>query len=504
LVSITKTSSVALLAGATLLLSFPAMATVNSWSSPPTTLSVAGQSAEDVVVVSSNGLAVAAWERNNGTDDIIQVSTSLNGGTWSTPAVDISPVLFNSGDVQLAVNSSNLFMAVWEGDVDASTSTDVIWFSTSSDGLSWSSPPLALSSSISGEDADDPQLTVGANGLITVVWEYNNGTDDIIQSRSTLDGITWTPVFDLTGSGEDAFDPRLAVTPAGVTLAFWETDDGQSWRIQSRSTSNGTSWTDIVGVSGVWAEEDAYNPQVTVNSNGLVLVVFELDSGSTSIIRSSFSSDGLIWSGGPISSIEGDSLGQQVTVNSSGLFTAVWVDEGTDDIIQSSSSMDGINWSPIKNLSAAGRDSQDPQLTVNSAGIFVVVWEGDKSEQDSDDVIWWSSSSDGVNWSVALPVYSSDDSLDADDPQVTADSTTGRVTAAWERDPDSNTDSDIIQASYITLAGGQGQGPATPSSTTTPTLAATGANVEWLVVAGLIAVIAGAGFLTVSRRKRTA
>ncbi len=34
-------------------------------------------------------------------------------------------------------------------------------------------------------------------------------------------------------------------------------------------------------------------------------------------------------------------------------------------------------------------------------------------------------------------------------------------------------------------------------------LAATGANVEWLFVAGLTAVIAGAGFLTVSRRKRT-
>jgi LPXTG-motif cell wall-anchored protein len=45
--------------------------------------------------------------------------------------------------------------------------------------------------------------------------------------------------------------------------------------------------------------------------------------------------------------------------------------------------------------------------------------------------------------------------------------------------------------------------PSTPAATTTPTLATTGANVEWLMVAGLIAVIAGAGFLTVSRRKRT-
>jgi LPXTG-motif cell wall-anchored protein len=49
-----------------------------------------------------------------------------------------------------------------------------------------------------------------------------------------------------------------------------------------------------------------------------------------------------------------------------------------------------------------------------------------------------------------------------------------------------------------------------PSTTTTTTttaaavaLATTGANVEWLMVAGLIAVIAGSGFIAFSRRKRT-
>jgi LPXTG-motif cell wall-anchored protein len=42
------------------------------------------------------------------------------------------------------------------------------------------------------------------------------------------------------------------------------------------------------------------------------------------------------------------------------------------------------------------------------------------------------------------------------------------------------------------------------AANTAPKLAATGANVEWLMVAGLLAVIAGAGFLVASRRKRTA
>jgi LPXTG-motif cell wall-anchored protein len=46
--------------------------------------------------------------------------------------------------------------------------------------------------------------------------------------------------------------------------------------------------------------------------------------------------------------------------------------------------------------------------------------------------------------------------------------------------------------------------PSAPVSSTTSTLATTGANVEWLMFAGLLAVIAGANFLTISRRKRTA
>lgn len=49
-----------------------------------------------------------------------------------------------------------------------------------------------------------------------------------------------------------------------------------------------------------------------------------------------------------------------------------------------------------------------------------------------------------------------------------------------------------------------GSGGAAPASTTAPKLAKTGANVEWLMFAGVIALIGGASFLTISRRKRTA
>jgi len=54
-----------------------------------------------------------------------------------------------------------------------------------------------------------------------------------------------------------------------------------------------------------------------------------------------------------------------------------------------------------------------------------------------------------------------------------------------------------------TCAAPNSGGAAAPAATTAPTLAATGASIDWLFVAGLFAVIAGSSFLAFSRRKRT-
>jgi LPXTG-motif cell wall-anchored protein len=72
-----------------------------------------------------------------------------------------------------------------------------------------------------------------------------------------------------------------------------------------------------------------------------------------------------------------------------------------------------------------------------------------------------------------------------------------------------------IEVAGVKLFGSVGSASSTPTPTPTPTpttapastipaaaLATTGANFEWLMVAGMLAAIAGAGFLTVGRRKR--
>jgi LPXTG-motif cell wall-anchored protein len=77
-----------------------------------------------------------------------------------------------------------------------------------------------------------------------------------------------------------------------------------------------------------------------------------------------------------------------------------------------------------------------------------------------------------------------------------------------ENELENDADSPLVERSLNTsvpgrfVIGQRGGATVVDSATITPTLAATGANVEWLFVAGLIAVVAGSGFLAVSRRKR--
>jgi hypothetical protein len=61
-------------------------------------------------------------------------------------------------------------------------------------------------------------------------------------------------------------------------------------------------------------------------------------------------------------------------------------------------------------------------------------------------------------------------------------------------------ESNYIEVAGVKLFGSVGNTGSTP----TPTLATTGPDVELLLIGSLIAVVAGAGFLALGRRKRTA
>jgi LPXTG-motif cell wall-anchored protein len=384
------------------------------------------------------------------------------------------------------VDSTGLDTAVWTLKVG---SDYIIQSSTSQSGSPWVGPDDV---SIAGVYASSAKVTVDSSGLVTAVWVRDDGNQKIIQSSTSLSGLPWSPPADLSAIGEDASSPQVTVDSDGLATAVWQRSNGVNTIIQSSTSLNGGPWSSPpANLSAIG--EDASSPQVTVDSDGLATAVWQRFQGGTRFIQSSSSLEGGTWSTGVNVSLSGEhSFNSQVTVDSNGLVTAIWERSGTQKRIQSSTSLDGVTWSTPVNLFITDRNATVPQVTVDFAGLATAIWQRFDGQGYS---IQSSTSLNGGLWST--PVTLSVGEGDAFSPQL-ALGQSSRVTAVWYYLGGSN---EVIQSSRFRETTTP---PNSPAPITSPTLAATGANVEWLFVAGLLAVVAGAGFLTISRRKRTA
>jgi hypothetical protein len=250
------------------------------WSTP-VNLSATDQDVGDPqVTVDSTGLVTAVWYRNNGSHEIIQASSSQSGGPWSTPA-DLSAPGRNALDPQVTVDSTGLATAIW---ARSNGSNDIIQSSSSQSGGPWSTP---ADLSQLGQSATAPQVTVSSTGLATAVWRRYNGTHRIIQSSSSQSGGPWSTPENLSEPGQAASAPQVTVSSTGLATAVWRRSNGTNNIIQSSSSQSGGPWSTPADLSAPGEDNDY--PLVSVSSNGLVATVWTR-SGNTiqsSILTSS-------------------------------------------------------------------------------------------------------------------------------------------------------------------------------------------------------------------------
>lgn len=454
------------------LVGLPSAAAVGNWSAPVDASLEARNIQQHQFTVDSAGTATAIWMN----DGIIQSSSRPNGGTWSTP-VDVSLTGAWAHHPQVTVDSSGLATAVW---YRSNGSNDIIQSSSRPLGGNWSTP---VDVSLPGGNASRPQVTVDPLGRVTAIWARSNGSNEIIQSSSRPSGGDWSSPVDVSLEGENAAQQQVTVDSAGLATAVWTRYIDGDRIVQSSTRPSGGDWSTPVNVSVLG--DTANDPQVTVDSSGLVSVVWSRRIGDNLLIQSSSRPSGGTWSTPVELSLPGqDASKPQVTVDSTGLATAVWwryADGGA--IVQSSSSRDGGPWTTPIDVSSPGERASQPQLTVDSSGQVTAVWRREVGNgPESTFVVQSSSLPRGGTWSI--PVDLSIEGESGDEPKVKADPT-GAVTAVWRRTVEGNR---IIQSSFIA-------GP-------TPALANTGGEFDRHLGFGLIAAVLGAGVIALSRRKR--
>jgi len=328
------------------------------------------------ITTDSLGTWIAVWQSQDtlggtiGTDSDILFSRSTDiGQTWSAPApLNTNAATDNSVDAapQLTTDAAGNWIAVWQstgGDGPLGTDNDILYSRSTDAGHTWTDPaPLNTNAADDLGSDEDPQLAVDSAGNWIAVWTSCDslggtiGDDrDILFSRSTNNGATWTPPAALNvnadiDSGSD-YSPQLTTDSAGNWIAAWvctdslggtNGDDGDI--VFSRSTNYGETWTQPAHLNSNASTDYELDcrPQVAVDSAGNWIAIWCRYSGSyyDADVYFSHSTDlGATWSDlAPLNDDAGsDSLGDhhpQFTVDLTRNWIAVWTDFVESDLSQ--------------------------------------------------------------------------------------------------------------------------------------------------------------------------
>ncbi len=254
------------------------------WVPANTNLSLAGQNAfSNQVAADPSGRFVAVWNRSDGANPRIQASTSTNGTDWvpMLMPINLSSAGQNTDNPQIIADASGRFVAVWRR-VDAGSRT--IQASTSTDGINWSMvpadlfPPSALVSSA-------PQISVDPSGLFVAIWSINSGGIDIVQTSTSTDGVTWSSPVSISNPGSDSVSPVVKGDSLGGFIAVWKSNIGGFFVIQTSTSTDGIVWTTPVDVSD--PASDSSDPQLAVDGSGNYVAVWEFIESLRNIIQAS-------------------------------------------------------------------------------------------------------------------------------------------------------------------------------------------------------------------------
>jgi len=487
-----------------------------TWSAAAVLTSLAssdtGSDGPPSVVTDENGLWAAVWSSTEnlggvaGTDSDIFVSQSTNDGmTWSGPDV-LAPPIFADIDrdfePSLATDDNGTWVAVWpigrESQGTPALQYDVAWARSTDNGMTWSAPDFLSPSAPTPAANWNCRVATDKQGTWVVVWESTDdlggtiGTDrDILFSRSTDNGIAWSPpgLLNSTGSSDGSdYDMRPTVTAdsAGNWIVAWAMDSaltGNEFDIAYARSTNGLAWSaaQLLNTDS-GSDEHSDGPVVIVtDDNGVWIAAFtgndyEADPGGYRMMVARSTTAGLIWSPPQVVSYIGssylpdfytpslatDRLGNWILVWSGDSDPEANFDQWTE-VYYTKSNNDGMTWSYPQTLvtpeSADPYGGSNPSIATDGMQNWTVVWGSD----DHDGLAYVRSYNAGASWSTPTQLDAAGGVVpDGADgiPCLVADSA-GHFTVLWYRQRSDYlvSDSDLLAAT-VTV------GPPMPVSTT--------------------------------------
>ena len=422
---------------AAVVLAAPARA---AWTGP---VDVSGSPATaPQVAIDADGDAVFVWtalEISGCECNRIQTRTRWADGTWSGgPNLSTSAGVADTFRSQVAVDADGDAVFTWTR-WDGANYRIQARARAANGALS---PVQTLSGA--GQDAGEPQVAIDADGDAVFAWTRLDGTNNRIQARGRTAAGSLSAVQTLSGAGQHADGAQVAVDADGDAVLTWQRFDGTDYRVQARARSSAGTLGGVQTLSG--AGHSAGGAQVAVDADGDAVFAWQRFNGSLWRIQArARAADGTLSPVQGLSAGPNSAFNPQLGVDASGNAVFTWwrVDNGLNRV-QARARDAGGALAAIEDLTgpiASGSPELPlPQVGVDSDGDSVFVW---MEEDTSGNVLVQARarSAAGVLGPAGALSAAGQDSIY---PQV-AVSPGGSAVAAWEA---GSSTSNLIQAAF--------------------------------------------------------
>jgi hypothetical protein len=339
------------------------------------TLSDPGQNASDLqVAVDPNGNAVFVWRRFDGTDPTngccFRIEARARSAAGTLSAIDtLSDPGQNASSPQVTVDGGGNAVFAW---ARFNGANDVIETRARSSGGTLSAVQLL---SVVGQNASQPQVSVDPNGNATFAWRRFDGTKNRIQARARSAAGTLSTVQSLSAASQDASQPQVAVDGSGKAVFVWSVFNGTNDIIQARTRSAAGTLSATQALSG--GGQNASSPQVAVDGGGNAVFAWVRFNGTNYVIQARMrSAAGTLSSLLPVSAVGQNAEAPQVGIDSSGNSVLVWArSDGTKKRIQARTLSSGGTLAGTQTISVAGQDASVPQVAVDPTGKAFATWQ---------------------------------------------------------------------------------------------------------------------------------
>jgi PKD domain len=378
------------------------------------------------VAANARGDTIASWTRNAGAGtQVVEASFRPAGGSFGPPQSigSTSPCYrlgFAGPTPDVALDGQGGAVIVFQGLSDRGTPVARAAIKPAGGAFG---APVDLASDISAGE-DGPRVAMNEAGTAVAVWSRRSGTSTIAQAATRPPGGAFASAVNLSETGADAHDARVAMNDAGATAVAWVRGAGTDDRAQARSrpagqagfapirtlSSEGTKSPDVgVAASGaatvVWARfvdgdnriqarnldpagvlgtgiddiaqvgDEREAPDLAVDPTGSAVVVFRACAGGDCVVKASARPPGSSFGVATAISPETDSnVLPKVTVDPAGVATAAISPTLAPDQILLTRRPPGGSFGAVERISPAGGGGLAPSLAADGEGNVLVGW----------------------------------------------------------------------------------------------------------------------------------